>query len=151
LVAVVCGVCFALALYGCNGGDGGDDGNDGAGDPAGFPDVRGNYSGPDTWTRSGCAEPENNGTFTDFRSFTITVQNGAAFHGSGDFATVIDGQVTLDGDLRYTANGGTGGIAFEITHRGTLTGDTWATEWSGRTTAGETCVLEDGRLTATRQ
>jgi hypothetical protein len=151
LVAVVCGVCLALALYGCDGGDGGDGGDDFTGDPAGFPDVRGAYSGTETWTRSGCTDPENNGTFTDSRTFTIFEQNGAEFHGSGDFDTVLDGRVTRDGDLRYTGIGGTGGIRFEITYRGALTGDTWTTEWSGQNTAGETCVLEDGQLTATRQ
>jgi hypothetical protein len=82
---------------------------------------------------------------------TISEQNGAAFHGSAEFDTVIDGQVTLDGDLRFTSIGGNGGLRFELTFRGTLAGDTLTGEWSGRDTAGDTCVFEDGQFTFTQQ
>jgi len=81
LVAVMCGVCIAVALYGCDGGDGGDDGGDGAGDPAGFPDVRGRYSGTETFTNSGCVLPEENGPQTFDTTFTIGLQDGADFGG----------------------------------------------------------------------
>ena len=113
LVAVVCGVCFALVLSGCGGGDGGDGGDDGAGDPAGFPDVRGTYSGRLTSTNSGCANPADNGRQTgDVTFFTFSRQNGAEFQGSGEFDTVIDGQVTLDGDLSFTCDWRDGGLPF---------------------------------------
>ena len=102
-VAVVCGVCFALVVAGCNGGDDGDDGDDGAGDPAGFPDVRGAYTGTFTYTQSGCTTGlQANGTETGPGTFTITRQNGADFSGVGDFGAVIVGQVTADGDASST-------------------------------------------------
>jgi hypothetical protein len=142
-------VCFALVLSGCSGGD---DGDDGAGDPAGFPDVRGTYRGTLTSTTSGCTDPADNGRGTgDVTFFTFSRQNGAAFQGNGEFDTVINGQVTLDGDLSFTSIGGTGGLRFELTFRGTLAGDTLTGEWSGRDTAGDTCVFEDGQFTFTRQ
>jgi hypothetical protein len=142
-------VCFAFVLSGCSGGD---DGDDGAGGPAGFPDVRGTYSGRLTSTNSGCTNPADNGRQTgDVTFITISRQNGAAFQGSGEFNFVIDGQVTLDGDLSFTSIGGTGGFHTELAFRGTLVGDTLTAEWSGRQTAGDTCVFEDGQFTATRQ
>ena len=149
-VAVVCGMLLALVLSGCDGGGDGDDGDDGAGDPAGFPDVRGTYTGTFTYTQSGCTDPENNGTETGPGTFTITRQNGTDFSGRGDFDAVIEGQVTADGDVSSTWTASPLPDAWEETHIGTLIGDTWTDEISGRYTAGETCVYE-GQTTATRQ
>jgi hypothetical protein len=150
VVAVVCGMLLSLVLSGCDGGGGGDGGADGAGDPAGFPDVRGVYTGTFTYTQSGCTNPENNGTQTGPGTFTITLQNGAEFRGSADFATVIEGQVTSDGDVSSTWTASPLPLAWQETHIGTLTGDTWTAEISGQYTVGETCVYE-GQTTATRQ
>ena len=151
LVAVVCGVFFALVLSGCDGGDGGDDGDGGAGDPAGFPDVRGAYTGTNTWTLSGCSDPTLNGPRMDNITFTISRQNGADVSGSADFATVTEGQVTADGDLTATVTGGVGCCSLQETHIGALTDDTWTSEFSGQyTESGVTCVSE-GQVTATRR
>jgi hypothetical protein len=151
LVAVVCGVFLSLVLSGCDGGGGGDDGDGGAGDPAGFPDVRGQYTATMTWTGRGCTSPDDNGPHTgDPVTFTIFHQNGAEFRGDG--WAFIDGQVTRDGHVRSTWTAGEPGVwGVEETHIGTLTGDTWTDEWFGRNTLGDTCVFEEGRTTATRQ
>ena len=153
LVAVVCGVFLSLVLSGCDGGGGGDGRDDGAGDPAGFPDVRGRYTGTFTYTQRRCTDPESNGTETGPGTFTITSQSGAEFRGNGDFGAVIEGQVTRDGDVRSTWTTDPvppSDLGQEETHIGTLTGDTWTDEFSGRFTAGETCVFE-GEITAIRQ
>jgi hypothetical protein len=39
VVAIVCGMLFALVVSGCSDGDDGDGGGDGTGDLARFPDV----------------------------------------------------------------------------------------------------------------
>jgi hypothetical protein len=84
-------------------------------------------------------------------TFTISQQNGADFSGSGDFASVIEGQVTADGDLTATVTGGVGCCSFQETHIGALTDDTWTSEFSGQfTESGVTCVSE-GQFTATRR
>ena len=153
LVAVVCGVCFALVLSGCGSGDGDDGGDDGNGDLAGFPDVRGEYSGTFTMTTRGCVDPADNGTGTDVDfAFTISQQSGAEFRGGSEppIAVVIVGQITRDGDVRSTWTANLPNLAWEETHIGTLTGDTWTAEFSGRYTVGDTCVYE-GETTATRQ
>jgi hypothetical protein len=149
VVAVVCGVCLSLLLVGCEGG-GGDDGN---GDLAGFPDVRGVYSGTFTSTARGCVDPADNGTATDVDfAFTIFQQSGAEFRGGSEppIAVVIVGQITRDGDVRSTWTANLPNLAWQETHIGTLTGDTWTAEFSGRYTRGDTCVYE-GQTTATRQ
>jgi hypothetical protein len=151
LVAGVCGMLFALVLLGCDGGGDGAGGDDGASDPAGFPDVRGAYTGTFTYTNSGCTTGRHaNGTETGPGTFTITRQNGADFRGVGDFGAVIVGQVTADGDVSSTWTASPGPDAWGETHIGTLTGDTWTDEISGRYTAGDTCVYV-GETTATRQ
>jgi hypothetical protein len=150
-VAVVCGILLSLVLLGCDGGGDGDGGDDVAGDPAGFPDVRGTYTGTFTQTQSGCTTGRHaNGTETGPGTFTIFSQNGADFSGRGDFGAVIEGQVTADGDLRATVTASPGPDAWQDTHIGTLTGNTWTSEFSGRYTAGDTCVYV-GEATATRR
>jgi hypothetical protein len=149
----MCDVCLSFVLFGCDGGGGGDGddgGNDCTGDPAGFPDVRGQYTATLTQTNRDCTNPEDNGPRTgDPVTFTIFHQNGAEFRGDG--WAFIEGQVTRDGDVRSTWTAGEAGFwAVEETHIGTLTGDTWTGEFSGRDTLGGTCVFE-GQLTATRQ
>jgi hypothetical protein len=150
-VAVVCGMLLSLVLYGCDGGGDGDGGDGFTGDPAGFPDVRGTYTGTFTYTNSGCTTGlQANGTETGPGTFTITRQNGADFSGVGDFGAVIVGQVTADGDVSSTWTANPMPLAWEETHIGTLIGDTWTDEIAGRYTVGETCVYV-GETTATRR
>jgi hypothetical protein len=137
-------------VWGCTGGDG-DGGDIFTGDPAGFPDVRGRYTGTFTWTQSGCTTGRHaNGPQTVTDPFTISHQNGAEFRGSGVFDTVIEGQVTADGNVSSTWTASPMPDAWQETHIGTLTGDTWTDEFSGQFTARDTCVYE-GQLTVTRR
>lgn len=151
VVAIVCGMLFALVVSGCSDGDDGDGGGDGNGDLAGFPDVQGTYTGRATWTQSGCTDPEFNGTATQSWTFTIAQQSGADFSGRGeDPATVIEGQVTRDGEVQSTWTTRSSPLSWQERHIGTLTGDTWTDTFSGRYTVGETCTYR-GQPRATRQ
>jgi hypothetical protein len=146
LVAGVFGLLFSLVLYGCGGGDD---------DNSGFPDVRGVYRGTNTVTNSGCLDPANNGTSTDSNvTVNISSQSGADFSGTvqgADGRTAsLTGQLTTDGASSGTITLASGGVAFQATFNGTLTGNVLTVNYSGRFTAGETCVFQ-GQLTATRQ
>jgi hypothetical protein len=145
-VAGVFGLLFSLVLYGCGGGDD---------DNADFPDVRGVYRGTSTQTNSGCLDPANNGTSTDSNAtVNISSQSGADFSGTvqgADGRTAsLTGQLTTDGASSGTITLASGGVAFQATFNGTLTGNVLTVNYSGRFTAGETCVFQ-GQLTATRQ
>jgi len=145
-VAAVVGLLFSLVLYGCGGGDD---------DNSGFPDVRGVYRGTNTVTNSGCLDPANNGTSTDSNvTVNISSQSGADFSGTvqgADGRTAsLTGQLTTDGASSGTITLASGGVAFQATFNGTLTGNVLTVNYSGRFTAGETCVFQ-GQLTATRQ
>lgn len=146
LVAVVVGLLFSLGLYGC---DGGDD------DDADFPNVRGVYRGTSTRTNSGCRNAADNGTSTDSNAtVNITSQSGADFSGTAqgtDGNTVsLTGQLSADGGSSGTLTFASGGVAFQGTFNGTLTGNTLTVNSSGRFTAGETCVFQV-QFTGTRQ
>jgi hypothetical protein len=137
-VAGVFGLLFSLVLYGCGGGDD---------DNADFPDVRGVYRGTSTQTNSGCLDPANNGTSTDSNAtVNISSQSGANFSGTAQGAagnTVnITGQVTTDGGSSGTVTFASGGLAFQGTFTGTLTGNTLTVNSSGQFTAGEMCVFQ---------
>ena len=145
-VAGVFGLLFSLVLYGC---DGGDDDN------SGFPDARGVYRGTSTQTNSGCTNPANNGTSTDSNAtVNISSQSGADFsgtaQGSAGNTVSIAGQITADGKSSGTITFAQGGVAFQGTFSGTLTGNTLTSDSSARFTAGETCVFQV-RFTGTRQ
>ena len=154
VITVVCGMLFALMVSGCSDGDGGDGGGDGNGDLAGFPDVRGTYTGRYTLTTtSECTNPDLSGTFTDPLTFTISDQSGANFSGEAGEAplsVVIEGRVTRDGAVRSTWMSGPLPIAWEERHTGTLTGDRWTGTFSGRYMGGETCTYR-GETMARRQ
>jgi hypothetical protein len=144
-VAVVFGLLFSWVLYGC---DGGDD------DDADFPDMRGVYRGTATQTDSGCTNPANNGTFTSDITMNIVSQSGADFSGTlvdADGNTFsLTGQLAAGGGVSGTFTIAAGGFASQSTFSGTLTGNVLTTNYSGRVTAGETCVFQ-GQSTATRQ
>ena len=144
-VAGVFGLLFSLVLYGC---DGGDDDN------AGFPDVRGVYRGTSTQTNSGCSNPANNGTSTSNATVNISTQSGADFSGTAQDTAgntiSLTGQVTASGGSNGTFTFAAGGVAFQATFSGTLTGNILTLNYSGRFTAGDTCVFQ-GQFTGTRQ
>ena len=143
-VAVVFGLLLSLVLYGCDGGDDSD-----------FPNVRGVYRGTITETDSGCRNPQANGTFTANTTGNISSQNGADFSGtvvnaSGNTTSSIAGQVTAGGGVSGTLTFSASGVASQSTFSGTLTGNALTVNYSGRVTAGETCVFQ-GRFIGTRQ
>lgn len=146
LVAVVLGLLLALGLYGCGSGD--DDDPD-------SPNVLGLYKGTTTQTNSGCLNPADNKTFTANSTVNISSQSGADFSGTvqveegGEIASIA-GQITADGKSTGTLTFAESGVALEGTFSGTFTGNTLTVDFSGRFTAGETCVFQ-GRFTGTRQ
>ena len=157
VITVVCGMLFALMVSGCSDGDDGDDGDgggDGIDDLAGFPDVRGTYTGTYTLTTtSECTNSDLSGTFTDPLTFTISQQSGANFSGRTDpspFNVIIEGRVTRDGEVSSTWTSPPLPIAWEERHTGTLTGDRWTDTFSGRYMGGETCTYR-GETMARRQ
>jgi hypothetical protein len=152
VVAIVCGMLFALVASGCSDGGDGDGGGDDISDLADFPDVRGTYTGRGTLTTtSECLDPELSGTFMDPVTFTISQQSGASFSGEAPpYGTVIEGRVTRDGEVQSTWMARPLPLAWEERHTGTLTGNTWTDTFTGRYTVGETCTYR-GETTARRQ
>ena len=144
-VAGVFGLLFSLVLYGCGGDD----------DNSGFPDVRGVYRGTSTETDSGCLDPANNGTSTNSNAtVNISSQSGADFSGTSQGAdgnTVsLAGQVTAGGGVSGTFTFAAGSVALQGTFNGTQTSNMLTVNFSGRFTAGETCIFQ-GQFTGTRQ
>jgi hypothetical protein len=142
---VVFGLLCSLMFYGCGGGDDGD---------TPLPDVRGVYRGTATQTDSGCLDPADNGTSTFTITVNISSQSGTDFSGTlqdttGNTASVA-GQRTADGGASGTITFAAGGVAFQATFTGTLTGNVLTANYAGRFTAGDTCVFQ-GQLTATHQ
>ena len=138
---VVCGLLLSV-LYGCSGGDGSD-----------FPNLQGVYRGTSTETDSGCRNPRDNGTFTGTTTVNISSQNDANFSGTlvdpdGNTGS-LTGQINAGGGVSGSFTVSAGSFTSQATFSGTLAGNSLTVDYSGRVTAGDTCVFQ-GRFTGTR-